>query len=63
MIVEATVEIIEGREEVRRWAGILGARYMGEEKTEEYAKRNGVPGELLVKLRPTKITAMADLAD
>jgi PPOX class probable F420-dependent enzyme len=63
VIIEGTVEIIEDVEEVGRWAGIIGGRYMGEERSEEYGRRNGVPGELLVKLRPTKITAMADIAD
>jgi PPOX class probable F420-dependent enzyme len=63
VIIEGTVEIIEDLGEVGRWAGIIGGRYMGEERTEEYGRRNGVPGELLVKLRPTKITAMTAIAD
>ena len=49
--------------EVARWATVLGGRYMGEERAEEYGRRNGVPGELLVRVRPTHIVAVADLSD
>jgi hypothetical protein len=35
-------------------ATAIGARYRGEERAEE---RNGVPGELLVRLRPTRVVA------
>jgi hypothetical protein len=36
---------------------------MGDEQAEAYGTRNGVPGELLVRLRPTRITASARVAD
>jgi hypothetical protein len=35
---------------------------MGAERAEEFGKRNGVPGELLVKLRPTKVVAHMDIS-
>ena len=35
---------------------------MGADRAEEYGERNGVPGELLVRLTPTRIVAR-DLAD
>jgi hypothetical protein len=28
---------------------------MGAERAEEFGKRNGVPGELVVRLRPVKV--------
>jgi len=34
---------------------------MGAELAEEFGKRNGVPGELLVRLRPAKVLAAFDL--
>jgi PPOX class probable F420-dependent enzyme len=49
--------------ELRRWATALGGRYMGAERAEEYGARNGVPGELLVRVRITKVVAVRDLAD
>jgi hypothetical protein len=34
-----------------------GRRYMGADKAEEFGRRNGVPGELVVRLRPVKVLA------
>jgi PPOX class probable F420-dependent enzyme len=53
----------EDPEEVRRWATALGARYMGPDRAEEYGERNGVPGELLVRVRITKVVALRDIAE
>ena len=36
---------------------------MGDDQAEAYGARNGVPGELLVRLRPTRILAMGAVAD
>jgi hypothetical protein len=36
---------------------------MGEERAEEYGARNGVPGELLVRVTVEKVVAVKDLAD
>ena len=63
VIVEGTVEMIEDAGELRRWAGIIAGRYMGEDQADAYGSRNAVPGELLVRIRPTRITAQAALAD
>jgi PPOX class probable F420-dependent enzyme len=62
VIVEGTVSISEELDEVRRWATAIGARYMGADRAEEFGRRNGVPGELLVRLRPTKVIALSDLS-
>jgi PPOX class probable F420-dependent enzyme len=59
---EGVVTISEELSEVARWATILGGRYMGRDRAEEFGRRNGVPGELLVRLRPTHIVSAADLA-
>jgi len=63
VIVNGTAEVIEDLAEVRRWAAIIGGRYMGEDQAEAYGERNGVPGELLVAVTPTKITAEIGIAD
>jgi hypothetical protein len=34
---------------------------MGQDRAEEFGKRNGVPGELVVRLRPTKVLATLDM--
>jgi len=49
--------------ELRRWGTALGERYMGAERAEEFGARNGVPGELLVRVRITKVVALWDIAD
>jgi hypothetical protein len=49
--------------EVRKWATVLGGRYMGADRADEYGARNGVPGELLVRLRAGNVVAMRDIAD
>ena len=36
---------------------------MGADRAEEYGARNGVPGELLVRVRVTKVAATRNLAD
>jgi PPOX class probable F420-dependent enzyme len=63
VLVEGPVTLITELDQLRAWNGRLGARYMGEERTKEFADRNGVPGQLLVRLTPEKVTATADLAD
>lgn len=39
-----------------------GGRYMGKDRAEEFGRRNGVPGELVVRIRPTKVNKAFDLA-
>jgi PPOX class probable F420-dependent enzyme len=60
--VEGVATISDDRAEVVRWATVIGGRYMGAEQAEAYGERNGVPGELVVRVRPTHIVAVADLA-
>jgi PPOX class probable F420-dependent enzyme len=63
VVVEGVAEISEDLDEVRRWASRIGGRYMGADRAEEYGRRNGVAGELLVRVRPERIVSAADLAD
>jgi len=61
--VRGTATISEDPDELVRWASIIGGRYMGAERAEEFGRRNGVPGELLVRVTPTHIVGERDLAD
>jgi hypothetical protein len=36
---------------------------MGDDRAAEYGARNGVPGELLVRVTPTKIIPARNIAD
>jgi hypothetical protein len=35
---------------------------MGHDRAAEYGKRNAVPGELIVRLRPTRVIAVFDVS-
>jgi PPOX class probable F420-dependent enzyme len=61
--LEGPVTISDDLASVRHWAGVIGGRYMGPERVEEYGARNGVPGELLVRLTPEKVVSAFDVAD
>jgi PPOX class probable F420-dependent enzyme len=63
VVVEGVVEISDDLAEVRRWASRLGGRYMGAERADEYGARNGVPGELVVRLRPGRVVSAFNTAD
>ncbi|MFJ4652835.1 PPOX class F420-dependent oxidoreductase [Nocardia sp. NPDC088792] len=55
--LQGVAEVSEDLDDLVSTATAIAARYMGADKAEEFGKRNGVPGELVVRLRPTKITA------
>jgi len=59
--VQGDAEISEDPVELVRTATAIAARYMGQDRAEEFGKRNGVPGELVVRLHPTKVIAALDM--
>lgn len=63
VIVEGTSVVVDDAGELRKWAGRIGGRYMGLDRADAYGERNGVPGELLIRIHPNRITAVADMAD
>jgi PPOX class probable F420-dependent enzyme len=63
VIVEATVTITEDPDRLLAWSTVIAGRYMGDDRAEEYGRRNGVPGELLVRATPIRIVAARDIAD
>jgi len=60
--IDGTVTLSDDPAEVRRFATLIGGRYMGADRAEEFGERNGGPGELLVRLTPNRITAHADVS-
>ena len=60
--VQGEAELSEDPAELVRTATVIAARYMGTERAEEFGKRNGVPGELVVWLRPVKVIADFDIS-
>ena len=61
--IEGEARLSDDLDTMRHWATRIAARYMGEEQADGYGKRNAVPGELLVRVRPTKIVAIKGVAD
>ncbi len=61
--VEGPVTISDDPADVRHWAGVIGGRYMGADRADEYGERNGVPGELVIRLTPARIVSASDVAD
>lgn len=61
--VQGPVEIIDDLDEVRRWAAVIGGRYMGADRAEEFGARNGVPGEWLIRMTVAHTVSAADVAD
>jgi PPOX class probable F420-dependent enzyme len=55
--VQADAELSEDPAELLRTATAIAARYMGADKAEAVGRRNAGPGELVVRLRPTKVIA------
>ena len=63
LVVEGVATLSDELDQVRFWATKIGGRYMGMELAEQYGARNGVPGELLVRITPTKILFAKNVAD
>lgn len=63
VMLEGTVTLSEDRDELLRCATVIGGRYMGAEQAEQFGRRNAVPGEVVVRLTPTHVTAEAGIAD
>ena len=61
--IDGIAEIISNEpSEVYKWAKIIAARYMGYNKSEEYGRRNSAEGELLVKIKPIRVTGEKNIA-
>jgi PPOX class probable F420-dependent enzyme len=61
--IDGIAEIISDTPtEIFKWAKIIAARYMGNDKAEVYGKRNSTEGELLLKIKPTKVIGQKDIA-
>jgi PPOX class probable F420-dependent enzyme len=62
VMVEGTARLSADPDELLRWATRLGRRYMGAGRAGEYGRRNAAPGELLVRITPTRVVAEDHIA-
>jgi PPOX class probable F420-dependent enzyme len=63
VLIEGRAELAAADPDLLHWATRIAGRYMGEDLAESYGRRNAVPGELLVRVTPTKIVARKNIAD
>ncbi|HEV7583254.1 MAG TPA: PPOX class F420-dependent oxidoreductase [Mycobacterium sp.] len=60
--VQGVAEVSEDPQDVLDIAIRTGGRYMGAQRAEEFGHRNSVPGELVVRVRPTKVITGFDIS-
>jgi PPOX class probable F420-dependent enzyme len=48
--------------ELLKWATKIAQRYMGKDNAEAFGRRNSTQGEVLVRIKPTRIIAEKDIA-
>jgi PPOX class probable F420-dependent enzyme len=61
--IEGVAAIDDDPPDLRAWTTRIAARYMGDDLAEEFGARNGIPGELVVRVRPTHVIAKAGVFD
>jgi PPOX class probable F420-dependent enzyme len=59
--VQGNAELSDDPGELLRTATAIAARYVGPDRADEFGQRNGVPGELVVRVRPTKVLAVFNM--
>lgn len=60
--VQGVATVSEDPQDVLDIATRTGGRYMGADRADEFGRRNAVPGELVVRLRPTKVITGFDIS-
>lgn len=63
VMIEGMAAVSDDLDEMLVWATRLGGRYMGEGTAEAFGRRNAVPGELLVRVTPTRVVTRKNVAD
>lgn len=61
--VQGVAAVSEDATDLLDIATRIGGRYMGRHRAAEFGQRNAVPGELVVRVRPTKVVATFNVAD
>ncbi|HLU55121.1 MAG TPA: hypothetical protein VKZ81_06635 [Pseudonocardia sp.] len=59
--MQGTATVCDDPDELLRLATAIGGRYTGADRAEEFGRRNAVPGELVVRIRPTRIVSDFDV--
>lgn len=62
VMVEGTASISADMSQLAYWARRIAARYMGEAAADAYGRRNAVEGELVVRVTPSRVIGVKDVA-
>ena len=62
VVVRGPVRSVDNPPDMVEWATRIAARYVPDGRADEYGRRNGVPGELLCRLRMERIRGERDIA-
>ena len=60
--LRGTAAISTDPADLRRFATLIGGRYMGQDRAGEFGRRNGVPGELLIRVTPHRVIINTNVA-
>ncbi|MGD2042963.1 MAG: PPOX class F420-dependent oxidoreductase [Acidimicrobiia bacterium] len=61
--VEGEIAMTDDPDQLLHIATLVGGRYMGADRAEEFGRRNAVDGELVVRLRIDKLIARHEISD
>jgi PPOX class probable F420-dependent enzyme len=61
--IEGRAGLTEGDPDLVDIATRIGGRYMGADRAGEYGSRNGVPGELVVRVSMDRVISALDVSD
>ena len=63
LLVGGTATTSVDEHDLEVWARRIAGRYMGADRAEEYGRRNAVPPEMVVRVRPDRVVAKVHVAD
>jgi PPOX class probable F420-dependent enzyme len=63
VVIEGEARVDRDEAELSTWATKIAGRYMGAERAEEFGRRNAVPTELLVRVRPRRIVGQWNVSE
>jgi PPOX class probable F420-dependent enzyme len=61
--IQGIASTSENPEQLLDTATRIGGRYMGADRADEFGRRNGVAGELVVRVTPTKVVKAFNVTD
>ena len=63
VMIQGVAVYTDDVDDLIRWATAIGGRYMGADRAAEFGARNGVAGELLLRVKATKTIALRGVSD